>query len=70
MVLYTLLNWIQGPIVTIMTKGECQIVFPKGTMMSKSPLLLKTYSGECLPVLGEVDAELQYGSQKALLYKI
>ena len=32
--------------------------------MKKSSLILKTYSGECLPVLGEVDVEVQYEQQK------
>ncbi len=53
-----------GSTVTIMSEGECKKLFPPGTMMRKSTLLLKTYSGKCLPVLGELEADVEYGQQK------
>ncbi len=39
--------------------------------MQKSPLLLKTYSRNCLPVLGELEAvDVEYGQQKHQLRPI
>ena len=53
-----------GASVTIMPQEVCRKLFPRGTMMRKSSLLLKTYSGESIPVLGELDVDVQYEQQQ------
>ena len=51
-----------GAAVTIMSQGICQNLFP-GVSLTKSKTLLKTYSGEAIPVLGMMDVNVQYGEQ-------
>ena len=36
-------------------------------VLSKSPVLLKTYTGELIPALGEMNVEVKYGSQISIL---
>ena len=51
-----------GASVTLMSETECNKVFPRAPL-KKSCMLLRTYSGECLPVIGEMEVRAQYGPQ-------
>ena len=41
-----------GASVTLMSETECRKLFPEATHRESS-VLLRTYSGDCLPVVGE-----------------
>ena len=51
-----------GASVTLMSETECHKLFPEATLRESS-VLLRTYSGDRLPVVGEVDVRVQYGQQ-------
>ncbi len=51
-----------GASVTLMSKARCQELFPKASLRDSS-VLLRTYLGERLPVVGEMDVQVQYGQQ-------
>ena len=48
-----------GGAVTIISEKLRDKVFPKATLQ-RSSLLLKTYTGETMPVLGEIAVEVKY----------
>ena len=51
-----------GASVTLMSETECHKLFPEATLRESS-VLLRTYSGDRLPVVGEMDVRVQYGQQ-------
>ena len=51
-----------GAAVTIISEKTCMELFPDATLRN-SPVLLKTYSGEHLPVVGDMDVRVQYEQQ-------
>ena len=51
-----------GTSVTLMSETECNKLFPRAPL-KKSSMLLRTYSGECLPVIGEMEVRVQYRPQ-------
>ena len=55
-----------GAAVTIITEKVKDQLFPN-TPLRKSSLRLKTYTGETMPVLGEMPATVTYGEQKCSL---
>ena len=52
-----------GAAVTIMSERQYKELFP-GAPLQQSSVLLKTYSGERLPVLGDMKATVQYEQQQ------
>lgn len=57
------MEWDIGADVTLMSETTYKEMFPH-TKLRSSSVLLKTYSGECLPVLGELDVQVEYEQQK------
>lgn len=55
-----------GAAVTIISEKECKKLFGN-TTLKRSELLLKTYSGERLPVIGTLDATVRYKDQERQL---
>lgn len=51
-----------GATITIMSERQFREIFP-GAKMEKSNVLLKTYTGESLPVVGEVVVQVQHNQQ-------
>jgi hypothetical protein len=51
-----------GAAVTPMSETVCKQLFPDSTLRNSS-VLLWTYSGEHLPVVGEIDFKVQYEKQ-------
>jgi hypothetical protein len=47
-----------GAAVTIMSEGKCKQLFPD-MILRQSSILLRTYSGERIPVIGELDVDVQ-----------
>lgn len=52
-----------GASVTLMSDTKRRELFP-GTHLRESTVLLRTYSGEQLPVVGEMDVQVKYGEQQ------
>ena len=52
-----------GAAITVISEAKCQELFP-GAMFRKSDLLLKTYTGEPLPVIGELNVQVRYEEQE------
>ena len=52
-----------GAAITVISEAECQELFP-GAMLRKSDLLLETYTGEPLPVIGELNVQVRYEEQE------
>ena len=55
-----------GSAVTIIFEKLRNKVFPKATLQ-RSSLILKTCTGETMPVLGEIAVEVKYGAQQCSL---
>ena len=55
-----------GAAVSIISEKTRKKIFPNA-VLSKSSVLLKTYTGEPMPVLGEMNVEVKYGSQILIL---
>ena len=51
-----------GALVTLISDVTCQELFP-GADIRELTVLLRTYSGEHLPVVGEMDVRVKYGEQ-------
>ena len=47
-----------GAAIAVISEAKCRELFP-GAMLRKSELLLKTYTGEPLPVIGELDDQVR-----------
>ena len=47
-----------GAAITVISEAKCRELFP-GARLRKSDLLLKTYTGEPLPVIGELDVQVR-----------
>ena len=55
-----------GAAVSVISEQTRRKIFPNA-VLSKSSVLLKTYTGELMPVLGEMNVEVKYGSQVSTL---
>ena len=55
-----------GAAVSVISERTRKKIFPDAAL-SKSAVLLKTSTGEVMPVLGEMNVEVKYGSQTAML---
>ena len=55
-----------GAFVSVISMNIYKKLFPN-TSLNASTLHLKTYTGEPMPVAGEIDVEVQYGSQVCIL---
>lgn len=51
-----------GTAVSIISEGTCKELFAT-VALRESPIVLKIYTGEQLPVIGEFDAQVQYETQ-------
>ena len=52
-----------GAAVSIISESQQRAVFPSATL-EKSDMLLKTYTGECMSVVGEMHVDVQYSEQR------
>ena len=56
-----------GASVLVISMNTYKKLFPN-TSLNASTLRLKTYTGKPMPVAGEIDVEVQYGSQVCTLF--
>jgi predicted aspartyl protease len=55
-----------GASVSLLSHNKCQELFPE-LVPRKTEVVLKTYTGESINLVGEVDVEVRYGEQQRQL---